>query len=59
MTGRALGLGAMGFELLAEGEIACDGVVVVGQFIYWADNGFIGRATPPKALGTPYDPDNA
>ncbi|MCE9627700.1 MAG: ABC transporter permease, partial [Candidatus Eisenbacteria bacterium] len=20
--------------------------------------GFIGRATPPKALGTPYDPDN-
>jgi uncharacterized repeat protein (TIGR02543 family) len=37
--------GAVQSYIAPGGTSAPTGVVVVGQFIYWADNGFIGRAT--------------
>ena len=37
--------GAVQSYIAPGGTSAPAGVVVVGQFIYWADNGFIGRAT--------------
>ena len=37
--------GAVQSYIAPGGTSTPTGVVVVGQFIYWADNGFIGRAT--------------